>query len=79
MLSNPANRHRAVPLTFEQFRFGFGNAVSEEEAKNPERGPMLTEFAVIPGRGHSITVDSGWRAVADTAPPGNPRTRLSAL
>ena len=28
----PANRHRAVPLTFEQFRFGFANAVSEEEA-----------------------------------------------
>jgi pimeloyl-ACP methyl ester carboxylesterase len=129
VLSNPANRHRAVPLTFDQFRFGFGNAVSEEEAKelyatfavpasgepifqaaaanlnpwteakvdtkNPERGPMLiivgekdhqapdaiaeasfkkqkrneavTEFAVIPGRGHSITVDSGWREVADTA------------
>ena len=129
VLSNPANRHRAVPLTFEQFRFGFGNAVSEEEAKelyatfavpasgepifqaaaanlnpwteakvdtkNPERGPMLiivggddhqapdaiaeasfkkqrrnegvTEFAVIEGRGHSITVDSGWREVAETA------------
>ncbi|MDX6532805.1 MAG: hypothetical protein QOF68_549 [Gaiellales bacterium] len=129
VLSNPANRHRAVPLTFEQFRFGFGNAVSEEEAKelyetfavpgsgepifqaaaanlnpwteakvdtkNPDRGPMLilvgeedhqapdaiaeasykkqkrnegvTEFAVIPRRGHSITVDSGWRAVARTA------------
>src|SRR4029079_11319143 len=118
VLSNPANRHRAVPLTFEQFHFGFGNAVSDDEAKelyatfavpgsgvpifqaaaanlnpwteakvdtkNPERGPMLiivgendhqapdaiaeasykkqkrnksvTEFAVIAGRGHSITV-----------------------
>jgi pimeloyl-ACP methyl ester carboxylesterase len=33
VLSNPANRHRAVPLTFEQFRFGFANAVSEDEAK----------------------------------------------
>ncbi len=32
VLGNPANRHRAIPLTFEQFRFGFGNAVSEEEA-----------------------------------------------
>jgi non-heme chloroperoxidase len=32
-LSNPANRHRAVPLTFEQFRFSFANAVSEDEAK----------------------------------------------
>src|SRR5690348_10135629 len=29
---NPANRHRAVSLTAEQFRFAFGNAVSEEES-----------------------------------------------
>lgn len=34
VLGNPANRHRAVPLTFEQFRFGFANAVSEEEARD---------------------------------------------
>jgi non-heme chloroperoxidase len=33
VLANPANRHRAVPLTFDQFRYGFANAVSEEEAK----------------------------------------------
>ncbi len=32
-LQNPANIHRAVPLTYEQFRYGFGNAVSEDEAK----------------------------------------------
>ncbi len=32
VLSNPANRHRAVPLTFEQFRFAFASAVSEDEA-----------------------------------------------
>jgi pimeloyl-ACP methyl ester carboxylesterase len=31
-LGNPANYNRAVPLTFEQFRFGFANAVSESEA-----------------------------------------------
>ena len=31
-LRNPANRNRAVPLTFEQFRYAFANAVSEEEA-----------------------------------------------
>ncbi len=29
---NPANKHRAVSLTAEQFRYGFGNAVSEEES-----------------------------------------------
>jgi non-heme chloroperoxidase len=34
VLGNPANRSRAVPLTYEQFRFGFANAVSEEEAKD---------------------------------------------
>lgn len=33
VLGNPANRHRAVPLTYDQFRYGFANAVSEEEAK----------------------------------------------
>ena len=33
VLTNPANRHRAVALSFEQFRYGFGNAVSEEEAR----------------------------------------------
>src|SRR6185312_13826657 len=33
VLTNPANRNRAVPLTYEQFRFGFANAVSEDEAK----------------------------------------------
>src|ERR1700689_1453452 len=32
VLSNPANWHRAVALTFEQFQFGFANAVSEDEA-----------------------------------------------
>src|SRR5436305_9820673 len=32
VLHNPRNRGRAVPLTFEQFQFGFANAVSEEEA-----------------------------------------------
>jgi non-heme chloroperoxidase len=32
-LSNPANRHRAVPLTYDQFRYAFANAVPEAEAK----------------------------------------------
>jgi non-heme chloroperoxidase len=129
VLSNPANRHRAVPLTYEQFRYSFANAVDEDQArrlydtfavpapgaplwqaaaanfnprtedkvdaKNRERGPMLivsgeqdhtvphvlanaayqhqlknsgvTEFAEIPGRGHSLTIDDGWQEVAETA------------
>src|SRR6476620_5598921 len=32
VLGNPANRGKAVTLTFDQFRYGFANAVSEEEA-----------------------------------------------
>jgi non-heme chloroperoxidase len=129
VLGHPANRHRAVPLTFEQFRFAFANAVNEDEAKelyetfavpapgaplfqaaaanlnpwtevkvnvkNPERGPLLlvsgeqdntipwalahgafkrqehnpgvTEIVEMPGRGHALTIDHGWREVADTA------------
>jgi pimeloyl-ACP methyl ester carboxylesterase len=129
VLTNPANIHRAVPLTYEQFRYAFANAVSEDEAKelydayavpapgaplfqaasanlnpwtqakvkskNPDRGPLLiiggeqdhtvphaisgaaykkqkrnegvTEFVEIAGRGHALTIDNGWREVADTA------------
>src|SRR5262249_20900133 len=129
VLGNPANRSRAVPLTYEQFRYGFANAVSEDEARqlydtfavpaagaplfqaatanlnpwtevqvdtdNESRGPLLiisgekdhtvpwaianasfkqqqgntgvTEIVEIPGRGHALTIDSGWREVADTA------------
>ncbi|MEU7581590.1 alpha/beta hydrolase [Streptomyces sp. NPDC041068] len=130
VLGNPANYHRAVPLTYEQFRYSFANAVSEEEARelydtfavpasggplfqaaaanvNPwtevkvdttaaDRGPLLiisgekdhtvpwaianasykkqahnahaiTEITEIPGRGHALIIDHGWREVADTA------------
>jgi pimeloyl-ACP methyl ester carboxylesterase len=48
VLSNPANRHRAVPLTYEQFRFGFANAVGEDEARE-----LYANFAV-PGSGTPI-------------------------
>lgn len=34
VLGNPANRGRTVTLTFDQFRYGFANAVSEEEARH---------------------------------------------
>jgi pimeloyl-ACP methyl ester carboxylesterase len=33
VLTNRANRHRAVALTFDQFRYGFANALTEDEAK----------------------------------------------
>jgi len=129
VLSNPLNRSKAVTLTLDQFKYGWANALSDEEAKelydryhvaapalplmqmvnanvnpktearidpkNPERGPLLiidgekdhtvpwaiasasykkqkaneavTEIKSIPNRGHSLTIDSGWREVCDTA------------
>ena len=32
VFKNPANRHRAISLTAEQFRFAFGNAIPAEES-----------------------------------------------
>ena len=129
VLGNPANLNRAVALTFDQFKYGWANALSEDEAKdlyetyhvpasglplfqaatanlnpwtevkvdtkNVDRGPLLfingekdntvpwaianasykrqkhneavTEIVEMPNRGHALTIDSGWREVADTA------------
>jgi non-heme chloroperoxidase len=129
VLANPRNRSRAVTLTLDQFKYGWANALSDDEAQklydsyhvaapgvalmqmananinprteakldpaNPKRGPLLiidgekdhtvpwaianaaykrqrrntavTEIAKIPNRGHSLTIDHGWREVADSA------------
>jgi non-heme chloroperoxidase len=48
VLANPANHGRAVPLTYEQFRYGFANAVSEEEAKE------LFETFAVPASGKPL-------------------------
>src|SRR5437764_3137309 len=45
VLSNPANYHRAVSLTYEQFRYGFANALSEDEAH------QLYDRYAVPGSG----------------------------
>ena len=45
VLGNPANRNRAVPLSYEQFRFGFTNAVSEDEAR------QLYDLYAVPASG----------------------------
>jgi non-heme chloroperoxidase len=46
VLGNPANRRRAVTLTFEQFRYGWANALSDDEARR-----IYDEFHVAaPGR-----------------------------
>ena len=42
-------------------------AISKAEFKKQKKNEGVTEFAEIPGRGHSLTIDSGWREVADTA------------
>src|SRR5439155_3500748 len=34
VLRNPSNRHRAVPLAYDQLRYAFANAVTEDEAKD---------------------------------------------
>src|SRR5207248_474246 len=47
-LRNPANWNRAVPLTFEQFRYGFANAVDEDEARE------LYEAYSVPGPGEPL-------------------------
>jgi pimeloyl-ACP methyl ester carboxylesterase len=129
VLKNPLNRKRAVTLTLDEFKFGWANALSDEEAKqlyerfhvaapgvalmqmananlnpgteakvdtkNPDRGPLLiiegekdhtvapaianaafkrqrrnpgvTEFEQVPNRGHALTIDHGWREVAERA------------
>jgi pimeloyl-ACP methyl ester carboxylesterase len=129
LLVDPRTRGRAITLTFDQFRYGWANALDEEEAmelydkfhvagsgislvqmglaninpwteskvdtKNPDRGPLLiidgevdhtvpwaiakaaydrqkgnpgvTEIVKMPNRGHSLTIDHGWREVAETA------------
>ncbi|OLC25539.1 MAG: alpha/beta hydrolase [Actinobacteria bacterium 13_1_20CM_2_65_11] len=48
VLGNPANRNRAVPLTYDQFRYGFANAVSEDEAK------QLYDTFAVPASGAPI-------------------------
>ena len=42
-------------------------AVVENEFKIQQKNAGDTELAIIPNRGHSLIIDSGWREVADTA------------
>jgi pimeloyl-ACP methyl ester carboxylesterase len=48
VFKNPANAHRAVSLTAEQFRYAFGNAVS------PEESDALYERLAIPAPGKPL-------------------------
>ncbi|MCW2548255.1 MAG: alpha/beta hydrolase fold protein [Mycobacterium sp.] len=60
VFKNPTNRHKAVSLTAEQFRFSFGNAVPQEESDAlfeqwtiPAPGKPLFEAAVANFKLHS--------------------------
>jgi non-heme chloroperoxidase len=53
VLSKPTNVHKAVPLTYEQFRYGFANAVGEEEAKE------LYETYAVPASGEPLFQAAG--------------------
>ncbi|MGO9261236.1 MAG: hypothetical protein ACLQU1_33740 [Bryobacteraceae bacterium] len=48
MLGNAAHRRRAIPLRFDQFRFGFANAVSEDEARE------IYERFAVPASGATL-------------------------
>jgi non-heme chloroperoxidase len=45
VVQNPANRNRAIPLTYDQFRYAFANAVGEDEAQK------LYETYAVPAAG----------------------------
>ncbi|MEO8371113.1 MAG: alpha/beta hydrolase [Candidatus Solibacter sp.] len=47
-LSNPANNHRAVPLTAEQFHYAFTNSLSEAESM------AVYEKLAVPGPDHVL-------------------------
>lgn len=60
VFKNPANRHRAVSLTAEQFHYAFGNAISEQESSDlfdkwavPAPGKPLFEAAAANFNPHS--------------------------
>src|SRR5689334_22722298 len=70
VLGNPRNYNRGVPLTYEQFRYGFANAVGEDEARE------LYETYAVPGSGVPIfqaataNLNPWTEARVDTKNPG---------
>ena len=42
-------------------------AIANASYKKQKRNPGVTEIVEMPGRGHSLVIDNGWRAVVDTA------------
>ncbi|MGH8136646.1 MAG: hypothetical protein ACREVV_00415 [Steroidobacteraceae bacterium] len=42
-------------------------AISNAAYKNQQRNNGVTEIVKMPGRGHALTIDAGWREVAEKA------------
>jgi non-heme chloroperoxidase len=42
-------------------------AIANAAYKRQRRNPGVTEIVKIPNRGHAVTIDHGWREVAQTA------------
>jgi pimeloyl-ACP methyl ester carboxylesterase len=42
-------------------------AIANASFKREQRNSSVTEIVEMPNRGHALTIDSGWREVADTA------------
>jgi hypothetical protein len=42
-------------------------AITNAEYKLQKKNPGVTEIVEVKGRGHALTIDSGWREVATTA------------
>jgi non-heme chloroperoxidase len=42
-------------------------AIAKAEYKKQSRNEAVTEFVEFPDRGHALTIDNGWREVADAA------------
>lgn len=40
-------------------------AIASASFKKQRHNPAVTELTSIPNRGHALTIDSGWREVAD--------------
>ena len=42
-------------------------AIAKAAYRRQKRNEGVTEYVQFAGRGHALTIDSGWREVADTA------------
>jgi esterase/lipase len=42
-------------------------AIANASFKRQQKNEAVTEIVKLEGRGHALTIDSGWREVADTA------------